>query len=183
MDREEALGLLKQSVENQNLIKHMLATEAMMRALARRFGENEETWGLAGLLHDVDYESTKDDFMKHGVVGAEMLAARGIGAAVVYAVKSHNEALGFPRESLLDQTLFAIEGLSGLITAAVLVHPSKKLAPLDVPYVMKRFKEKGFARSVNRDHVRGCTEFGLELEEFVGIGLKAMQDIAPELGF
>jgi hypothetical protein len=183
MTREEALALVKQHVSNPNLVKHMLATEAMMQALANHFGEDQETWGLAGLLHDIDYEATKDDFPKHGEVGSQMLAERGVDPMVVYAVKAHNEALGVPRVNLLDKALFAIEGLSGLITAAVLVHPTKKLSALDVPYVMNRFREKSFARSVNRDHVRQCTEFGLELEEFVGIGLKAMQDIADELGF
>ncbi len=181
MDRTEALELVVANVKNANLVKHMLATEAMMRALARHFGEDEEKWGLAGLLHDVDYEATEDDFSKHGLVGSQMLLERGVDPEIARAVMVHNETLG-ERETLMEKALFSIEGLSGLVTAGALVHPQRKLAPLDVPFLIKRMKEKSFARSVNRDHIRMCTEFGIPLEEFMGIGLKAMQDISDQLG-
>ncbi|MCL5024895.1 MAG: HDIG domain-containing protein [Chloroflexi bacterium] len=181
MDRDEALQLVKDNAANANLVKHMLATEAMMRALARHFGEDEEKWGLAGLLHDVDYETTKDDFSKHGLVASQMLLERGVGEDIARAVKVHNETLG-ERETLMEKALFSIEGLSGLITAAALVHPQRKLAPLDVPFLIKRMGERSFARSVNRDHIRMCTGFGISLEKFAGIGLKAMQEISDQLG-
>ncbi len=181
MTRDEALELVRDHTKNRNLVKHMLATEAMMRALARHFNENEEMWGLAGLLHDVDYEATASNPERHGLLGSQMLQDRGVSEKIARAVKVHNELLG-ERETLMEKALFSIEGLSGLITAAALVHPQKKLAPLDVPFLLKRMGERSFARSVNREHIRMCSDFGIGLEEFLHIGLKAMQDISDELG-
>jgi putative nucleotidyltransferase with HDIG domain len=173
--------MVNDNTGNLNLVKHMLATEAMMRSLASHFGEDEETWGLAGLLHDVDYEATKDDFSHHGLVSYNMLIKAGVEPEIAQAVKVHNETLG-DRLTLMEKALFSIEGLSGLVVAAALVHPEKRLAPLTVPFVLKKMGEKGFARSVNREHIRLCADFGMPLEEFVGIGLKAMQDISDQLG-
>jgi uncharacterized protein len=181
MDRNEALELVKANIANANLVKHMLATEAMMRALARHFNDDEEKWGLAGLLHDVDYETTKDDFSQHGLVSYQMLMDYGVDPEIAQAVKVHNETLG-DRVTLMEKALFSIEGLSGLVTAAALVRPERKLAPLTPQFLLKKMGEKGFARSVNRDHIRMCAEFGVPVEEFVSIGLKAMQDISDELG-
>lgn len=182
MNREEALALVKANVSNQNLVKHMLATEAIMRVLARRLGHNEEKWGLAGLLHDVDYEETKDDALRHSLVGAQMLADKGVDPDVVYAVKVHNEVHGEPRKSPLDVALFSSEALTGLITAAALVRPDKSLSSVTVDSLVKRFGEKAFARGANRENIGTCSELGLELREFMQIGLSAMQGIAPELG-
>ncbi|HHV62439.1 MAG TPA: HDIG domain-containing protein [Firmicutes bacterium] len=182
MERSEALDIVGRYVKNKNLVKHMLATEAIMKALARRFGEDESTWGLAGLLHDIDYEQTSGAPERHSLVGAEILESLKVDSDVVRAVKVHNEHHGLPRVSRLDKALYAVDPLTGLIVAAALVHPSKKLAAIDVPFVMHRFKEPSFARGANRDQIRSCSELGLELEEFVGIGLEAMRGIAGELG-
>jgi hypothetical protein len=182
MTRDEALALVNKLVKNQNLIKHHLAVEAVMRALAGHFGQDEETWGLVGLLHDADYELTEKDPQRHAFVMAEMLEAQGVDPVIVRGVRSHNHFLGVSRDSLMEKSLFACDELTGLIVAAALVHPQKKLAPLDVPFIMNRFKEKSFARGANRDQIKSCSELGFELEDFVGLSLKAMQGIAGELG-
>lgn len=182
MDREEAWQLVQEQVSNVNLRKHMRATEAIMRALARRLGEDEELWGLTGLLHDVDYDQTKDDPQRHSLVGAEMLAERGADPRLVQAVRAHNEAHGTPRETCLDKALYAVDPLTGLITAAALIRKPSALAPVTPEFVLNRFKEKGFARGANREQIASCQEIGLTLEEFVTIGLAAMQGIAAELG-
>lgn len=182
MNREEALALVEANLDNPNLVKHCLAAEAVMRALARHFGEDQELWGLAGLVHDVDYAQTKDEPARHSLVGAQLLAQRGVDPRVVYAVKAHNDAHGEPRLSLLDQALYACEGLTGLITAAALIRPEKQLSIVTPEFVLNRFKEKSFARGVRREEILTCSEIGLTLEELVTIGLKAMQQIAPALG-
>ena len=152
MTREEAFSELKQHLKNKNLIKHSLAVEAVMCRLARHFGEDEQKWGLAGLLHDIDYDSTKDDPSRHSLEGAVMLEELGLPADVVYAVKVHNEAHGMPRESLLDKALYATDPLTGLIVAGALIRPEKKLAAIDIPFLQKRFHEKAFAQ-IGRAHV------------------------------
>jgi len=182
MNRDEALEFVKEYISNQNLLKHMLATEAVMRALARRLGYDQDTWGLAGLLHDIDYEMTKDDPLKHSLLGAQMLAEKGVDPDIVYAVKAHNEAHGDPRKSPMDTALFAGEALTGLITAAALVRPDKSLSSVTVDSLMKRFGEKAFARGANRENIATCSELGLELREFLQIGLSAMQEISSDLG-
>lgn len=181
MDRTEALSLLKKNLTNKNLFNHSLAVEAVMRRLAKHFGEDEEKWGLAGLLHDIDYDRTKDDPDRHSMEGAEMLAEQGLPEDVVYAVKVHNDRHGFPRQSLMDKALFATDPLTGLIVAGALIRPEKKLAVVDVPFLMNRFHEKAFARGARRETIMTCSEMGLSLEEFMGLGLEAMQGIAAEL--
>ncbi|HDD43970.1 MAG TPA: HDIG domain-containing protein [Candidatus Desulfofervidus auxilii] len=182
MDREKFFSELKKRVKNKNLIKHMLATEAVMRALAERFGEDKEKWGLAGLLHDIDYEETKDQFEKHSLVGAEILKEMGLPEDVVYAVKVHNPIHNLPRKTKLDKALYAVDPLTGLIVACALIIPEKKLSKIDKDFVLRRFKEKGFAAGANREQIKTCVELGLSLEEFVDIALKAMQKIANKLG-
>lgn len=182
MDRQEALDLVKEHVKTRNLIKHMLATEAVMKALAERLGEDQDKWALAGLLHDIDYDETAHDPNRHSLVGGEMLEKLGLPDDVVHAVKAHNEAHGLPRETRLDKALYAVDPLTGLLVAAALIHPSKKLSAIDVGFVMNRFKESSFARGANRDQMKSCSELGLSLEEFIEIGLRAMQGIAGELG-
>jgi putative nucleotidyltransferase with HDIG domain len=182
MNREEALALVQGSVKNKNLVKHHLAVEAVMQALARHFGEDEETWRLVGLLHDADYELTEKDPKRHGLVMAEKLEAMGVDPVIVHAIKSHNEELGVLRQSRLEKSLYACDELTGLIVAAALVHPEKKLAPLDVPFILNRFKEKGFARGARREQIMTCSEIGFTLDEFIALSLKAMQGIAGELG-
>jgi len=182
MKRDEAYQLLQQHLQTKNLIKHALAVEACMRQLARHLGEDEEKWGLAGLLHDIDYDRTRDDPERHSIEGAELLAAIGLPEDVVYAVKVHNEAHGFPRLSLMDKSLYCIDPLTGLIVAAALIKPEKKLAALDVEFLLKKFGEKSFARGANREIIAACSEIGLGLAEFLGLGLAAMQGIAGEMG-
>lgn len=182
MKREEALDLMRTHLRNRNLQKHTLAVEAVMRRLARHFGEDEEKWGLTGILHDLDYEITGGDLHRHSLVAAEMLERHGVEADIVEAVKSHNEAHGVARRSLLAKGLFAVDPLTGLIVAAALIHPEKKLAAIDARFVLNRFGEKAFARGAKRETIKTCEEIGLSLEQFVELGLEAMQDIAGDLG-
>lgn len=183
MTRDEALKLVQEYVKNENSRKHMLATEAIMRALARHFGEDEEIWGLAGLLHDLDMEIVdyRNNPEKHGLVGAEMLEKMGVDRIITEAIKAHNEATGKIRENRIEKAIFCTDPLTGLIVAATLVLPSKKLADLTPENVLNRFKEKSFAKGANRQIISTCIEIGLGLEEFVKIGLEAMQGIAGEL--
>ncbi len=182
MDRAQAAALMRRHLINKNMRKHSLAVEAVMRALAQRLGQDEEMWGLAGILHDIDYEETRDDPTRHSMVGADMLAEMGLPSQVVEAVRTHNEAHGLPRDGLMSKALYACDPLTGLIVAAALIHPDRKLAAIDAGFVLNRFGEKAFARGASRDQIRTCSEVGLDLEEFVTIGLQAMQAIAPELG-
>jgi putative nucleotidyltransferase with HDIG domain len=182
MNREEALKLVQEKIQNQNLVKHCLAVEACMREFAQHFNENVEMWGLAGLLHDIDYETTKDDPKQHSIVGAKILEGAGLDKEICEAVKTHNEAHGLKPESLMAKALFSVDPLTGLTVASTLVLPSKKIADLSAENVLNRFREKGFAKGANREIIAKCSETGLGLEEFVEIGLKAMQKINIELG-
>jgi putative nucleotidyltransferase with HDIG domain len=182
MTREEALKSIKANVENENLIKHMLATEAIMRALAKRLGEDEEEWGLTGLLHDVDVELTQGNMHTHSKLGADLARELGANEAVVHAILCHNEAHGIPRETKLDKALFCVDPLTGLITAAALVRPDKKLASLEAKSVIKKFKQKGFAAGANRQQITQCSEIGIEFDQFIELGLGAMKTIANDLG-
>ncbi len=182
MTREEALDSVRTNVENENSVKHMLATEAIMRALARRLGEDEEEWGLTGLLHDIDMELTEGDMNSHSQLGADLVREMGASEAMFHAILCHNQAHGIPLETKLDKALFCADPLTGLITAAALVRPDKKLAGVEANSVRKRFKEKSFAAGANREQIARCSELGLELDDFIELGLKAMQGIAKELG-
>lgn len=183
MTREEALKLVKEKIQNQNLIKHCLAAEACMRDFAKHFEEDEEVWALAGLLHDIDYEETKIDPERHSIIGAEILEKAGCNKEICDAVKTHNEAHGIAPESKMAKALFCVDPLTGLIVASTLVLPSKKIADLTTKNVLNRFKEKGFAKGANREIISKCRDLlGLSLEEFVEIGLKAMQKIDKDLG-
>lgn len=183
MNREEGLKLLKENLSNQNLIKHSLAVEVIMRALALRFGEDQERWALTGLLHDIDYEKVKDDLSQHSLEGAKMLEEFGLDKDICQAVKVHNEAHGIAPKTLMEKALFVTDPLTGLIVAATLVLPSKKIADLTAENVLNRFKEKAFARGANREIIAKSEELlNIKLEEFVEIGLKAMQSIDKDLG-
>ncbi len=182
MTREEALNSVKANVEDENLVKHMLATEAIMRALARRLGEDYEEWGLTGLLHDIDMELTGGDMKTHSKLGADLARELGASGAMAHAILCHNETHGIPLETKLDKALFCADPLTGLIIAAVLVRPDKKLAGLEANSVKKRFKERSFAAGANRQQIASCSEIGLELDEFIGLGLEAMKGIADDLG-
>jgi len=183
MDREQGFELLKKNLSNQNLQKHCLAVEAVMRALASHFEQDEEKWGLTGLLHDIDYERVQEDISQHSLIGAQMLKEAGLEQDICQAVKVHNEVHGILPETQLEKPLFTIDPLTGLIVAATLVLPSKKINDLKPESVMKRFKESNFARGANRNIIQKCDEYlGLTLKEFIGIAVKAMQGIAKDLG-
>ena len=182
MNREEAFKSVKDNVENENLVKHMLATEAIMCALARRFGEDEREWGLTGLLHDIDVELTAGDMGSHSKLGADLARDMGASGTMAHAILCHNATHGIPCQTMLDKALFCADPLTGLITAAALVRPEKKLASVEARSVRKRFKEKSFAAGANREQIARCSEIGLELDEFIELGLKAMQGIAADLG-
>jgi len=180
-NRDEILGSIHGNVQDKNMIKHMLATEAIMRALARKLGEDENEWGITGLIHDIDMELVEGDMSSHSRLGADIAKELGASEAMIHAILCHNEAHGVPRETKLDKALFCADPLSGLITAAALVRPDK-LNGLTTKSVMKRFREKSFAAGVNREQVAQCQEIGLELEEFIGLGIEAMKGIASDLG-
>ncbi|EEG77879.1 HDIG domain-containing metalloprotein [Dethiobacter alkaliphilus] len=182
MERTEALTLVKKHVKNKNLIKHMIATEAVMGALARHFGKDETTWRLAGLIHDLDYDKTCDSPEQHGLLTVQMLQEMDFPQEIIQAVRAHNEALGFPRESEMDKALYAADPVTGLIVAAALIHPDKKLASIDAQFVLNRFGEKQFARGANREQIQACSELGMDLEQFITLSLEAMQQNAKELG-
>jgi putative nucleotidyltransferase with HDIG domain len=180
LNRDEILDSIHGNVQDKNMIKHMLATEAIMRALARRLGEDEEEWGLTGLIHDIDMELVERDMSSHSRLSADIAQELGASPTMAHAILCHNEAHGIPRETKLDKALFCADPLSGLITAAALVRPDK-LSGLTTKSVMKRFREKSFAAGVNREQVALCQEIGLELEDFIGLAIEAMQVIASEL--
>ena len=180
MERQEALEVVKSRVSNDRLIKHMIATEAVMIALAERLGEDSGRWGIAGLVHDLDYDETVKDPERHGKLGAGYLRDMGVEDDIVRAVESH--AGHIPRETLLDKALFATDPLTGLIVAAALMHPDKKLEGVTAEFVLNRFKEKRFAAGADRDQIRSCEDFGLDLEEFVTIALEAMKSVSDDLG-
>ena len=182
MDRSEALRLMEENIQNVNLRKHILAVEAVMRRLARHFGEDEERWGVAGLLHDIDYEQTKGDAASHSIVGAEMLEKMGVDPDIAYAVKVHNEFHGLPRNTALDKALHFSDPVTGLLVAAALINPAKKLSAIHTEFIMKRFGEKAFARGANREVIKRCSELDLDLEEFISMSLEAMQGISGQLG-
>ncbi|MCX7779023.1 MAG: HDIG domain-containing protein [Patescibacteria group bacterium] len=181
MNRDEALNLVQEKIKNKNLIKHCLAVEAVMRELAKYFNEDEEKWGLTGLLHDIDYEETKNEPKKHSLVGGEILEKLGLDKEIVEAIEAHNEIHGLPRETRLAKALFCTDPITGLIVAAALVLPSKKLNDLTSTNVLNRFKEKSFAQGANRNIILTCLEIDLSLEEFIRISLSAMQKISSDL--
>jgi len=179
LKREEALELLKTHLSNKNLINHCLACEAIMRRLARHFGQDEETWGLAGLLHDLDYDYTKDKPEEHGFKSVEILGD-SVSKEIKDAILAHCEKK--VPETLMEKALYAVDPTSGFIVAAALIRPEKKLAFVDVPFLLNRFKEKGFAKGANRDQMKSCENIGLTLEEFYSLALEAMKGIAEQIG-
>lgn len=182
MNREDAWALLCEYTQSAGLRKHALAVEAAMRAYARRFGEDEERWAVVGLLHDFDYEihPTLD---QHPQDGAKILRERGYPEDVVYAVLSHAEHLGMERKSPMDKAIYAVDELTGLITAVALVKPGKSLDEVDARSVRKKMKDKAFARSVNRDDVvKGAEILGVDLDEHIAFVIEAMKEVADELG-
>jgi putative nucleotidyltransferase with HDIG domain len=180
--RKEAWTLLQSEVKNERLIKHALAVEAAMAAYAAHFGEDRTLYRLAGLLHDLDYERTPDA-AEHGRRAAALLTEQGYPAAVLAAVREHNSHLGLSPSSRLSWALRAVDELCGFIVAVALVRPDKALRSVEVESIAKRMKEKAFARQVNREEiVAGASSLGVPLEEHLQRVLRAMQEIAPQLG-
>ena len=180
MTRPEALNLLTTHLKNRNLIKHCLAVEACMRAAAARLGHDPEPWGLAGLLHDLDYELTEKSPDLHTSETVKILEDLGIETPIVHAVRAH--AGKAPCEGPMDWAIFSVDPLTGLIIAAALMHPEKKLAVIDLEFVKRRYKEKSFARGARREEIEESRHLGLELDEFIGLCLAAMQGIHQDLG-
>lgn len=181
MNRQEADEFLHQHLKNKNLIKHSYAVEAVMRKLATYFDEGEEEWGIAGLLHDIDYEQTKDDPDRHSLLGGEILKKKGINPKIVEAVIAHNEMHNLPRESLMAKSLYCVDPLTGLIVATALVLPERKMHAVTTENVLNRFNEKSFARGATRETIAVCKEIGLSLEEFISLGVEAMKTISDKL--
>lgn len=182
LTRETAWALLTEFTANENLLKHALAVEAAVGGYARRFGEDETFWGITALLHDFDYERYPD-LKDHPWRGAEVLRERGYPETLVRAVLSHADHTGVARESRLEHTLFACDEMAGFVTAAALVRPSKSLLDLEAKSVVRRMKEKAFARAVSRDDLRrGAEEIGLPLDEHVANVIAFMREKADALG-
>jgi len=190
MTRNEALVLIKQYVKNENSIKHMLATEAIMLAMAKYFNKNNQAqldvdiWGLTGLLHDLDMEQFdyKEYPELHGPETIRILQEQGVSQEILNGILAHNSATGKARETLLEKTIYAVDPLTGFITAIALVYPSKKLADVKLSSITKRLKELRFAAGANREAMQSIKEVGLEFEQFATIGLMAMQSISDDLG-
>jgi uncharacterized protein len=183
MNREQAIALVREKVKNENLVNHMVAAEAIMGALALRLGGEDQKWRLAGLLHDLDVEETVDKMEVHGEVTVQWLREAGFeDEEVLQAIRAHNSENGSRIEAEMDRALFACDCLTGLITAAALIRPEKKLELVALKSLKKRFKEPAFAKGARREDIMTCSELGLELDEFLELGLRAMQEVADELG-
>jgi len=183
ISREAALALVRERIDNPNLVNHCLASEAVMRALAPRFGADPELWGLAGLLHDLDAES-QPDLATHTLETAALLEARGVAAEIIEAIRMHNETAqgGRRRAEPFHHALAAGETITGLIVATALVYPDRKLASVRARSVRKRYKERAFAAGADRGIIAECETIGIPLDEFCAICLQAMQGIADEIG-
>ncbi len=182
MDRSAALAIVREFVKNENLIRHMLAVEAAMRFYAQKFGEDAETWGMIGLLHDFDWE-IHPTLEEHPQAGAPILRTRGVPEEWVQDILSHADHTGVPRNTLRRKALYACDEITGLITAVALVRPSRSLLDLEVASVKKKWKDRAFAAGANREEIeRGAQELGIELWEHVGNVIQAMRTIASDLG-
>ena len=182
MERDEALAIIQEFVQNQNLRRHMLAVEAAMRDYAKFYGEDPDEWGLVGLLHDFDWE-IHPSLESHPQEGAPILQERGVPEHIIRCILSHADHTGVPRQTLMERALYACDEITGLIVAVALVRPSRSLHDLKVRSVRKKWKETRFAANVDRDQIaRGAEELGVDLWEHVDRVIHAMQTIAEELG-
>jgi putative nucleotidyltransferase with HDIG domain len=182
MERNEALNIVHEYVKNENLIRHMLAVEAAMRFYAVKFGEDQDMWGITGILHDFDWEihPTLD---QHPLAGAPILRERGVPEEIVRAVVSHADHTGVPRQTHMEKALYACDEITGLITAVALVRPSRSLADLEASSVKKKWKDRTFAAGANRNEIsKAAQEFDIDLWEHVSNVILAMRSIAPDLG-
>lgn len=183
LSRDQAWDLVCRWIQSANLRKHLLAVEAAMREYARRFGEDEDTWGVVGLLHDLDYERCPSQEAGHPFVGVEELRRLQVPEEWTRAILSHADYSGVPRRTPMERALYAVDELVGFIIAVALVKPGRSLAEVDVDSVKRKMKDKAFARGVNRDDViRGAAELGVPLDEHIATVLRALQRAAPALG-
>lgn len=180
MNRQEALELVQKYLKNKNLVKHSLAVEACMKAVASHLGKDPGKWGLAGILHDLDYELTQKSPELHTTETVKILKELGIDSETIQTIQAH--AGQVPCQSEMDWAIFSIDPLTGLIIAATLMHPSKKLKQVDLEFLKRRYKEKSFARGARREEIEQSRNVGVKLDEFLSICLKAMQDIDKDLG-
>jgi putative nucleotidyltransferase with HDIG domain len=181
---EKALELVEREIENDNLRKHMLAVSKIMEALADKMeivGEDKEKWTLVGLLHDLDYERTKDNPEKHGLVTAEMLKEE-LPDECLEAIKAHNKRTGFEPNNVMGKALIAADAVSGLIVPTALMMPTRKLSEVSVKSLKKKFSDKSFARSVSRESIMVCEELGFDRKDFFKLTLEALQGISGDLG-
>lgn len=182
MNRSQALAIVNAYVRSENLIRHMLAVEAALRYYARQFSEDEELWGIVGLLHDFDWE-IHPTLEQHPQAGAPILRQHGVPEEIVRAILSHADHTGVPRQSRLEKALYACDEITGLITAVALVRPSRSLYDLSAQSVKKKWKDRAFAAGANREEItRAAEEFGVELWQHVENVIAAMRTIAPQLG-
>ncbi len=183
LDRDRALELLHQKIESPSLRKHSYATEAIMRHLARHFGEPEDFFGIVGLLHDLDLEAIDNDMTRHGLITAEWLEALGFPESALQAIRAHNgDILGITPKTRLDFALTAAESLTGLISATALIYPSRKVKDVKLKSLRKRMREPRFAANVSRELIGRHEQLGLDFDTFASIGLAAMSEIADDLG-
>ena len=180
--REEAFNLVKKHISKRNILYHVLAVEAIMRSVAQHLGENEEKWGLVGLLHDIDYEKTEATPEKHSLIAEELLKG-AVPEELIKAIKSHNfKHTGVKPENRMEKALIACDAVSGLLVACALVMPSKKLEDVKVETVAKKFKDKDFARGADRERILTCEEIGIPRDKFFEIALNGLKKIAAEIG-
>ncbi len=180
MKRSEAIELVRAHVESRNLVNHMIATGAVMRSLAKKLGYDSELWEVAGILHDYDYPETKDTPEKHGVISVQLLKDYDLPQDVYDAILAHCDKK--TREKPIEKAIYAADPTTGFIVAAALIRPEKKLEPLNVEFLMKKFKQKAFAKGASREQMQTCSEIGLDLKEFLGLALDAMKGIHEEIG-
>ena len=180
MNREEALELVRKHLKNKNLVKHCLAVEACMRAVAAHLGQKTEKCGLAGVVHDLDYEITEKSPELHTTETVKILKEMGIDPEIIHAIQAHAGQVSCENE--MDWAIFSMDPLTGLIVAAALMHPTKKLKEVDLEFLKRRYKEKSFARGARREDIEQCRNIPMELDDFLTLCLKAMQGIDKDLG-
>jgi putative nucleotidyltransferase with HDIG domain len=183
MNRQDALAIVEQYISNENLVRHMLAVEATMRYYAEKLNQDQELWGVTGLLHDFDWE-IHPTLEEHPQAGAPILRENDVPEEIVQAILSHADHTGVPRQTLMEKALFACDEITGLITAVALVRPSHSLDDLKVKSVKKKWKDRAFAAGANREEIaQAAEEFGVDLWEHTGNVIQAMRTIGPDLGF
>lgn len=177
MEREQALEELKGRLKSENLLKHSLAVEAIMKELAFYFKEDIDKWGMAGLLHDIDYDKTAGDPAKHGLVGAEILETLDVESSIVYAIRAHNDYHGIERKRKIDKALYCASPMAVVMNACTAALPSKKVEDLTVEFVMEKIGEEGFIKDIALEQINSCRNIGIDLEKFVEVSVKAVQAI------